>query len=493
MILERVFRTFGEGLIHPVTGGGFLRAEETHALHFKLGANERVEVHALGDDVAAEGGGRHTHDAELFAEALILLVLEEGDLAFVVFLPVEETVSHQALTGDAFSFLHLDHQRCASRLTVVAEEIVLGGDVKMQDLHARLGCSHKRVTIHTSMTSSEQLIRIGIIGAGGIVKSRHMPGLRAVPNVQVTQVTNLSLASAEAFCREFAPEAQAVERWEEVASSPEVDVVWIGTHPYMHAEMTCYALQHGKHVFTQARMAASLPEANQMWEASIRYPELVTALCPAPHGMKGGELVKQLLAEGAIGTPHQVLLHSFNDGWLDATAPAHWRQQSELSGIQILTLGIYTEVLQRWLGHIVEIEARGNVVIPERNGVEVDIPDFVNVMAKFRSGIEATMLFSGVAAHAPTDKLWIFGSKGTLSYDFNTDDLQLGKRGGKLESVPIPTEMQRSWTVERDFIAAVRNSSVPRPKPDFSEGMNYMRVVHAVWQAMDAQAAVRVM
>ncbi len=50
------------------------------------------------------------------------------------------------------------------------------------------------------MTSPEQPIRIGIIGAGGIVKSRHMPGLRAIPNVQITQVTNRSLASAEAFC-----------------------------------------------------------------------------------------------------------------------------------------------------------------------------------------------------------------------------------------------------------------------------------------------------
>lgn len=342
------------------------------------------------------------------------------------------------------------------------------------------------------MIQEEQPIRIGIIGAGGIVKQRHMPGLRAIPNVQIVQVTNRSLASAQAFCREYAPEAQAVERWEEVASSRDVDVVWIGTHPYMHAEITCYALQHGKHVFTQARMAASLAEANQMWEASIRYPELVTAICPAPQGMMGGERVKQLLAEGAIGTPHQAMLHSFNDAWLDPAKPSHWRQQSELSGIQMLTLGIYTEVLQRWLGHIVEVEARGSVVIPERVGVEVDIPDFVNVMAKFRNGIEATLMFSGVAAHAPTDKLWIFGSEGTLSYDFVTDELQLGKRGSKMEPLPIPTEMQRSWTVERDFIAAVRDPTAPRPKPDFNEGMLYMRVVHAVWQAMENQATAQV-
>ena len=47
------------------------------------------------------------------------------------------------------------------------------------------------------MTSTEQPIRIGIIGAGGIVKTRHIPGLRAIPGVQITQVTNRSVASAE--------------------------------------------------------------------------------------------------------------------------------------------------------------------------------------------------------------------------------------------------------------------------------------------------------
>ena len=101
------------------------------------------------------------------------------------------------------------------------------------------------------------------------------------------------------------------------------------------------------------------------------------------------------------------------------------------------------------------------------------------------------MLFSGVAAHAPTDKLWIFGSEGTLNYDFDTDDLQLGRRGGKLESIPIPTELQRSWTVERDFIAAVRDPSAPRPRPDFNEGMNYMRVVHAVWHMRTIMKEIR--
>ncbi|MBL9134202.1 MAG: Gfo/Idh/MocA family oxidoreductase [Verrucomicrobiaceae bacterium] len=342
------------------------------------------------------------------------------------------------------------------------------------------------------MSSVLQPVRIGIIGAGGIVKTRHMPGLRAIPGVSITRVCNRSTASAEAFCHEFAPEARVVADWGDVCAAHDVDAVWIGAHPYLHADATCLALANGKHVFTQARMAASLDEAQLMWEASMRFPEFVTAICPAPHGMKGGELVKKLLAEGAIGTPHQALLHSFSDSWLDPATPAHWRQQSDLSGIQILTLGIFVEVLQKWLGHIVEVEARGNVVFPQRGDQTVEIPDFVNILAKFRNGIEATLLFSGVAAHAPTDKLWIFGSEGTLSYDFVTDEIHLGKRGGKIEAVPVPAELQRTWTVERDFIAAIRDPQAPRPTPSFVEGLCYMRVVDGVWQAMDSRAAVKV-
>lgn len=339
--------------------------------------------------------------------------------------------------------------------------------------------------------TEEPILRIGIIGAGSIVKQRHLPGLLALPNVKISAVANSTLASAEAFCRDHAPTARPIARWEDLVDNEEVDIVWIGAHPHMHHDATCFGLQCGKHVFTQARMAASLQEAERMWEKALTFPDLVTAICPAPHGMKGGEMVKKLLTEGAIGTPYHALLHSFSASWLDAAQPAHWRQKVEISGVQILTLGIYTEVLQRWLGHIVEVQARGSVVIPERQGYSVETPDFVQVLARFRSGLEATLVFSGVAAHAPTDKLWLFGSAGTLSYDFQTEEISLGKPGSQMEIIPVPSDMQRDWTVERDFIRAVRDPLAPRPKPDFTEGVCYMRVVEAVWESMENSSAVK--
>ena len=56
-------------------------------------------------------------------------------------------------------------------------------------------------------------------------------------------------------------------------------------------------------------------------------------------------------------------LQSLNSAFLDPDAPAHWRQRIEISGLNMLTLGIYVEVLQRWFGDITGVFARGKFSI----------------------------------------------------------------------------------------------------------------------------------
>jgi predicted dehydrogenase len=335
-------------------------------------------------------------------------------------------------------------------------------------------------------------VRIGIIGAGGIVKSRHLPALQAMPEVQIVAVCNSSLESIQRFCAEQAPEAQPMEKWWELASRDDINVVWIGATPYMHSEATVYALKAGKHVFCQARMARSLAEAQLMWEAGISNAELVTTLCPPPQGMRGDATMRRLLAEGTIGQVHQVRLHSLNGNWLDPSAPAHWRQRVEISGLQVLTFGIYVEVIQRWLGDITCVQADGAVVTRVRDGYTVDVPDLLHVLCTFRNGARGSLSFSGVASHPPQDAIEIYGSEGTLTYNFVTDEIRLGMRGGDMQVVPIPAEEVKEWTVERDFVNAVLDPKAPRPKPDFLEGMKYMRVVQAAAEALESGELVRV-
>ena len=324
-------------------------------------------------------------------------------------------------------------------------------------------------------------LRIGIVGAGGIVRTRHLPALKKNPDVEIVAVSNSTYESSEKFCRNELPQATPMRNWADLLAVPDLDIIWIGTPPYMHSAVTISALEAGKHVFCQARMAMDLAEAKEMLAASKRYPELVTMLCPPPYGMRADLLVKKLLAENYLGRPHHVRLQSFAAAYLDPDAPAHWRQKIEISGLNVLTLGIYVEVLQRWLGDITGVFARGKIVHPIRQGYEVIIPDLLNVLCSFENGAEGVLEFSGVNAFAPGDRCEIYGHRGTLVYDFATDIVQIGKVGDKeMRVVDLTPDLTTEWHVEDDFIGAVKSKGRVRPHPDFEDGVRYMRVVQAV-------------
>ena len=336
-------------------------------------------------------------------------------------------------------------------------------------------------------------LRIGIVGAGGIVLQRHLPALLAMKDVEIVAVSNSTYASSERFCREHLPHATPLKNWAELVSLRELDVVWIGTPPYMHSSVSISALEAGRHVFCQARMAMNLEEANEMLVAARKRPHLVAMLCPPPQGMRGDLFMRKLLEDRLIGRPHQVRLQSFSSAYLDRNAPAHWRQRIELGGLNVLTLGIYVEVLQRWLGPIRAVTARSKIVHRMRDHYEVRVPDLVTVLAEFANGAEGILEFSGVAAFAPADRLEIYGDCGTLRYDFNADTITAGSVGDRAaQTLEIPPELEGQWTVEKDFIAAVKSPASPRPHPTFEEGVAYMRVVQAVADSIATQRRVEI-
>jgi predicted dehydrogenase len=272
-----------------------------------------------------------------------------------------------------------------------------------------------------------------------------------------------------------------MQNWADLLSLPDLDIVWIGTPPYMHSAITVSALEAGKHVFCQARMSMDLAEADEMLAASKRYPELVTMLCPPPFGLRGDLLVKKLLAENYLGRPLHVRLQCFTGAYLNPDTPAHWRQRIEISGLNVLALGIYVEVLQRWLGDITGVYARGKILHASRQGYDVIVPDLLTILCKFENGAEGVLEFGGINALAPNDRLEVYGETGTMTYDFGTETLQAGRVGDRdLHVMEVPPELEGEWHVEDDFMAGVKSKGRVRPHPDFEDGVRYMRVVQAV-------------
>ena len=108
----------------------------------------------------------------------------------------------------------------------------------------------------SSDSASQQVIRVGIIGAGANVRSVQIPGFRQIPQCEVLAVANRSLESSQRVADEFnIPRAYAT--WQQLLDDPDIDAVLIGTWPYMHRQLTLASLDRGKHVLCQARMANS--------------------------------------------------------------------------------------------------------------------------------------------------------------------------------------------------------------------------------------------
>ena len=123
-------------------------------------------------------------------------------------------------------------------------------------------------------------IRVGIVGLGANTRLRHVPGLLEQDDVEISAVVNRTRESSERTAAEYGIRL-VCDSWQELVSSDEVDAVVIGTWPYMHCEITLAALEAGKHVLTEARMAMNLEQAEAMYQASQQRPELVTQIVPS--------------------------------------------------------------------------------------------------------------------------------------------------------------------------------------------------------------------
>src|SRR5438876_5127322 len=138
---------------------------------------------------------------------------------------------------------------------------------------------------------ASQILRIGLIGTGANTRLRHIPGLQAIENVEIVAVCNRRPGSTTAVAHEFGI-AKTFEHWQDLVTDPAIDAVVIGTWPYLHCPITLAALEMGKHVLTEARMALNAAEAHRMLEAARRYPKLVTQVVPIPYGLPGHEPVR---------------------------------------------------------------------------------------------------------------------------------------------------------------------------------------------------------
>lgn len=334
-------------------------------------------------------------------------------------------------------------------------------------------------------------LRIGIVGAGANTKSRHIPGFQEIDGVEVVAVCNRSRESGQKAADEFGI-PNVYDDWKQLVQADEVDAVCVGTWPYLHCAITLESLAAGKHILTEARMAMTLEEGKQMLAAS-QASDKVSMIVPAPFYLESEPTLLEMTANGDFGDWLEVHVNALGGGW-NPDGTIHWRQRRELSGDNIMSMGILNETVRRYAGHDRRLVAQSHIFVEQRPDGEggqatVDVPDSLGIISELENGATAVYHISSVAAHGRAGSIEMHGTKGAFRLEDGVASVAFGDDG--FQPLQVDPAKKWGWDVEADFVASIRDGK-PVTHTNFEDGVRYMAFTHAVQASLSGGQRVDV-
>ncbi len=122
-----------------------------------------------------------------------------------------------------------------------------------------------------------QVIKVGIIGCGGIANGKHMPSLKKVKDCEMVAFCDIVPERAEKAAKTYGtPDAKVYTDYKELLKDKTIDVVHVCTPNRSHSFITVDALEAGKHVMCEKPMAINSAEAEKMLAAAKRSGKKLT-------------------------------------------------------------------------------------------------------------------------------------------------------------------------------------------------------------------------
>ncbi|TDK20643.1 Gfo/Idh/MocA family oxidoreductase [Luteimonas aestuarii] len=255
-------------------------------------------------------------------------------------------------------------------------------------------------------------VRWGILGCGAVTEAKSGPAFAKVPGSALVAVMRRDAALAEDYARRH-----GVPRWHADAQAliddPGVDAVYVATPPSTHCQYALMAMAAGKPVYVEKPMAMDAAECDAMLRASREHgvPLFVAYYRRAlPRFL----LIRDLLADGAIGTPRSVGVHYTRELQPIYCDPRNlsWRVRPEVSGGGLFVdLGSHTlDILDFLLGPLRNVTGEAS----NRAGA-YPAEDTVSMAFTCGDGIRGTGEWD-FNATGHRDEIEIVGDRGRLRF-----------------------------------------------------------------------------
>lgn len=237
-------------------------------------------------------------------------------------------------------------------------------------------------------------IRVGIIGAGKIVRVRHLPEAKLNPNAEIAAICDTNSDRANEIAEQY--QCKPYTDYKKMIQDPDLDAIVVAATNKTHAMMTIDALNAGKHVLCEKPMATSLEDAKKMLDAAEKNGKqlmignnqrLETAHQKAKEILQSGKM-------GKILTFYTTFGHPGSEDWA-IEGDNTWFYRKDIAGLGVLgDLAIHKLDLVRWLidDDYAQISSFTNTLSKTYpDGTPIDLEDNAVCVLKTRKGILGTL------------------------------------------------------------------------------------------------------
>ncbi len=258
-----------------------------------------------------------------------------------------------------------------------------------------------------------QEIRWGIIGPGRAA-ARFAHGITAVPDTTLASVWGRNPDRTRTYSQQFAVPRIATTL--EDLFAPDVDAVYIATHPDTHADLCIRALTAGKHVLCEKPSALNHCQLTEILAAAHEHDRLFMEAMKPPFFPLYQSLRRHLVNDpiGPIG----YVRAGHSDSSIGPDYPLHF---AELGGGGIMGIGPYEAFLALdWLGPLKRVHTIGRLNADGVDSFALIHTEHERGLAQLHTGLDllshGDALLSAPRGYAIIHANWWNPTRATIRY-----------------------------------------------------------------------------
>ncbi len=285
----------------------------------------------------------------------------------------------------------------------------------------------------------KNVLRVGIIGCGGIAERRHAPALAAMDRVRLVALADVSeerLGWLGERCG--VPANGQYTNYESMLSAQELDIVHVCTPHDQHQAQTLAAMRSGAHVLVEKPIATAAEEADRMIAAAADTGRKLTVshnqLFSAAH-----RAARSRIAAGDLGDIFLVRCEGFGGAHVVGRgANRDWRTQSHAGGGGPLIDNGY-----HWVYRAVDYTdspARSVFARIGRHASDIEVEDTALVLIAHESGATTSIQVGWGSPGGSVRMEEVFGTAGQLRLDADSPVRLWRNATAEWEDVPVEPE-----------------------------------------------------